>query len=209
MILGLKNRRTIRRHDFPRSFAFPLRNETPLLLSLPFLTSVSLVHKQEEREQWNLDKLTSHPQKACNDPTGRENNCAIVRLLIPIAQAKLSLAAGFRSQTVKRAEQQKSRLGSRVPRPRAHATPPFLEIRSICRVPPLRAASRSRKPLYELWLFVHSLKRKLLHRSTLQIAKPLFPRLMNEGFPCRHYLFSRLLKIIKRIRKIGRNCIAE
>lgn len=150
---------------FSTLFRFPVakRNAPPRFPAIPNAsTSVSLVHKQEEREQWNLDKLTSHPQKACNDPTGRENNCAIVRLLIPIAQAKLSLAAGFRSQTVKRAEQQKSRLGSRVPRPRAHATPPFLEIRSICRVPPLRAASRSRKPLYELWLFVHSLKRKLL-----------------------------------------------
>lgn len=39
--------------------------------------------------------------------------------------------------------------------PETHATETAAprEIRSICRVPPLLAASRSRKPLYELWLF--------------------------------------------------------
>lgn len=58
---GFKNHQTRAQfgdHDFPRSFAFSLRNETPLppFPVIPnafrvYIESISLVHKQEEREQ--------------------------------------------------------------------------------------------------------------------------------------------------------------
>lgn len=175
------------------------------------MESVSLVHKQEEREQRSLDKLTRHPQKACNDPTGgggRENNCAIVRLLIPIAQAKLSLAAGFRSWKAGWA----TKIETRLARFQRHTRrrPPLLERSArfvACRHYSRRHARVNLSMNYDCSRGRSFTPRKKLlpQRGSIsmivrivRITKPLFPRVWELSLSsCYLFIFSSLLKIIE------------
>lgn len=175
------------------------------------MESVSLVHKQEEREQRSLDKLTRHPQKACNDPTGGgEREQLRNRKAINTDRAgKVIISRRF--PLVKSGLGNKNRDSARaVPETHATETAAPREIRSICRVPPLLAAS----PRVNLSMNYDcsrgrsfTPRKKLLPQRgsismivrIVRITKPLFPRVWELSLmsSCYLFIFSSLLKIIE------------